>query len=639
MRAFILSLLALLVGSMLNSAALAQPCCGAFAGVWSLAPPTAGDWNNAANWNPAGVPNVATQDAAIINNAGIAQLNAPAAANIGSLVLGQGQAANQSGTLEILSGGSLTAVDDPTFPADGSIRVGQNIGQGFLEGTSTPNANNGTGTLRVLPGGTLTSVSLSLGGGANSQIVLGSTNPGAATVNTGRTVIGRTLRVIGPNVNFTSSGTGAAINFESTGILIPEITGATHSVLKSTGSVFLAGTLQTDFNGVTPTLGQSWNIIDAPAINRSFTNVLPDAAVPLGTAQRMAVRIVPGGMNGQLAQLFVQQLPVLTVNRDTGAVSMTNPGSLGLPIDGYSLQSARGGLSVANWQSFEDNPGVAGTGWFEANPTANQIGELRSGGTSTLGASGSWALGNVWQPPPPTQFGQSVEDLVFLYDDPVTQATVNGVINYTGIGVINNLVLYADPATGNVKMRNTSPFNVQIDGYTISSAAGSLNSNPALWTSLQDQPGVAPNWFEGDLTDNRVSEVMSMGTTTLTGNGVTTFDLGGLFKTTSAQDLVFQFLLAGNSQPNTGVVRYEPAPGTGGIPGDYNNDNKVDAADYVVWRKTSGSQGGYDTWRMNFGRTSGSGSGSALSGGAVPEPSALLLLAGGLLALAITRRL
>ena len=41
-------------------------------------------------------------------------------------------------------------------------------------------------------------------------------------------------------------------------------------------------------------------------------------------------------------------------------------------------------------------------------------------------------------------------------------------------------------------MRNTSPFNVQIDGYTITSASGSLNSNPALWTSLQDQPGVAP---------------------------------------------------------------------------------------------------------------------------------------------------
>ena len=62
---------------------------------------------------------------------------------LGSVVLGQGHAANETGTLEILSGGSLTVVDDgPQFPADGSVRVGQNVGQGFNAGTATPNANN-----------------------------------------------------------------------------------------------------------------------------------------------------------------------------------------------------------------------------------------------------------------------------------------------------------------------------------------------------------------------------------------------------------------------------------------------------------------------------------------------------------------
>jgi hypothetical protein len=65
-------------------------------------------------------------------------------------------------------------------------------------------------------------------------------------------------------------------------------------------------------------------------------------------------------------------------------------------------------------------------------------------------------------------------------------------------------------------------------------------------------------------------------------------------------------------------------------------DGKVDAADYVVWRKTIGTQAGYDTWRTNFGRTGGSGSGSSLS--AVPEPASLLLLAGGLFALVMARR-
>ena len=39
------------------------------------------------------------------------------------------------------------------------------------------------------------------------------------------------------------------------------------------------------------------------------------------------------------------------------------------------------------------------------------------------------------------------------------------------------------------------------------------------------------------------------------------------------------------------------------VSGDYNHDSKVDAADYVVWRKSDGSQSGYDTWRANFGAT------------------------------------
>ena len=40
-----------------------------------------------------------------------------------------------------------------------------------------------------------------------------------------------------------------------------------------------------------------------------------------------------------------------------------------------------------------------------------------------------------------------------------------------------------------------------------------------------------------------------------------------------------------------------------GFPGDYNDDGRVDAADYVVWRKTDGTQSGLHTLASQFRRT------------------------------------
>jgi hypothetical protein len=60
------------------------------------------------------------------------------------------------------------------------------------------------------------------------------------------------------------------------------------------------------------------------------------------------------------------------------------------------------------------------------------------------------------------------------------------------------------------------------------------------------------------------------------------------------------------------------------VPGDFNGDGTVDAADYVVWRKGTATQEDYALWRMNFGLTSqppGASLGSAL----VPEPTSFAI--------------
>jgi hypothetical protein len=65
------------------------------------------------------------------------------------------------------------------------------------------------------------------------------------------------------------------------------------------------------------------------------------------------------------------------------------------------------------------------------------------------------------------------------------------------------------------------------------------------------------------------------------------------------------------------------------LPGDYDQNDAVDAADYVVWRKNDGSPGGYGMWRNNFGRSTANGAqfhASGLAISSVPEPGALLLL-------------
>lgn len=90
-----------------------------------------------------------------------------------------------------------------------------------------------------------------------------------------------------------------------------------------------------------------------------------------------------------------------------------------------------------------------------------------------------------------------------------------------------------------------------------------------------------------------------------------------------------------------------------GVPGDYNSNGVVDAADYVRWRDRNGTTftlpnevsgvtpglvtvEDYNAWRARFGRTSGAGA-VAFATSAVPEPAAGILISSIVLLAALRR--
>src|SRR5206468_542115 len=68
----------------------------------------------------------------------------------------------------------------------------------------------------------------------------------------------------------------------------------------------------------------------------------------------------------------------------------------------------------------------------------------------------------------------------------------------------------------------------------------------------------------------------------------------------------------------------DATPAFVGLDGDFNLDARVDAADYVMWRRGYASPADYQLWRANFGSSaSGAAAGQASRDSAgMPEPGA-----------------
>ena len=333
------------------------------------------------------------------------------------------------------------------------------------------------------------------------------------------------------------------------------------------------------------------------------------------------IEVLEWDSNAFFADLTAPKLR-LVVDRGAGVVSIRNGTGESFAIDGYSISSASGALNPSGWQSLADQ---ATPGWEEANVNATRLNELNPFNSKTFDDATVANLGQAFTLNA-ASIGQAIQgsDLKFEYTT-ANGDVRNGLVEYVGY---NNIVMFVNPLTGEATVRNMSNFNVAIDGYTITSAAGSLEPGSGDWLSLDDQNLNGGQWFEANATATRLSELLMTGVMTL--NTGDAFSLGALYDPQILGDLGFQFLLAGDATPLLGEVVYQ-------IPGDFDRNNVVNAADLAVWRSafgvsTEGDANGdrvsdgadFLAWQRNLGASWTPA--TTVAQATVPEPASVSLL-------------
>ncbi len=561
------------------------------------------DWNVANNWSAAGVPQaVPFEEEAVIEN-GDTVFIANAVPDAAGIILAR--TAATTGRLEVRAGGSINAIDSTGTPV-GAVQVGV----------------AGVGRLDVLPGGSLTGQSLTVS--PLSTLNVGGTGAASTLTVTGAMALNGVSRVIGS----TSAVTAGSVSFGGASTHTAELRAATHSPIRTGGAATLDGAFKAALGpGFTPTVGTTWNLVDAAGISGNFSSV-DLSAFTLGPGQAVRLARATGGTNGQLLQLQYRNVLTLNVDWTTRAVSISSPSGQSIAIDSYSILSTSGALSVAQWNSLQDQ---GTSGWAESTPTTTALNELNFnvGGSLNI-TSVPRALGTPFLPiigP----LGQSPEDLVFEYSGPNNEI-VQGIVNYTGNRILNNLLLTIDPATGQGQLKNSTTNPLSFDGYSIFSNSAVLRPANGNWSSLADQ-GLSP-WQESTPTTGALSELRTSGYTTLAPGA--SFNLGGLFTPGGTRDVQLEFSMQGDplNQFRIGTVIYGSIANA-----DFNGNGRVDGNDLLTWQRGLGissgatlgqgdanSDGRVDgadlaIWRSQF----GTGGSAVATAAPVPEPATAIL--------------
>ncbi|HVU87565.1 MAG TPA: dockerin type I domain-containing protein [Pirellulales bacterium] len=343
-----------------------------------------------------------------------------------------------------------------------------------------------------------------------------------------------------------------------------------------------------------------------------------------------------------LGEVRAQNL-TLTVDPYSGAASITNPAGAPVNLDGYQITSASGQLSTTGWNSLTHR-GL--TGWQTIAPTtANALSELNLTSYTAVPASGSVTLGDPFK-------ANGTEDVHWGYSSPTgtnTETSVNpapvvyaGGLQVQAITVVSST--NAVQATHLILLNQETSPSFNVDAYVIQSAGGALN--PANFTGYASRN--TPGWQSVAPSANALSELNLTSSSTLAPHQ--DLILGSAFTAGGPQDLSLQFHLTGTSTAAlNGTVVYQTM-----LAGDANGDGIVNSQDIALissnWLASNSLPGDVNfdgivnsqdialissNWLQS--RSPGSGMASGAQSAPVPEPSSLILLAGGLSTVGLLR--
>ncbi len=461
------------------------------------------------------------------------------------------------------------------------------------------------------------------------------------------------------NWNVNSAGTGGAVLWtngnDNTAVFSSGTTGTSAFTVTVSGTVDVN---QLHFQEG-PTSGSGITFTDG-TINITGTGSSIRAGLG-GTATRVTINSRLSGANtlrfnafdGVTGNLFILGN---TSNNFSGALRIGAVGSTGDAVGSLTVRlSASGVIPDTSGVTFDnggtlDLNGNNETVAFIGPAVGGQLGAISlGGGTLTLESPGGQNFAGV------------ISEAGSLALNSGTQV-LSGANTYSGGTTINGGTLLAN---------NTSGSGTGSGSVTVAAGA-TLGGTGSISGDVTNNGTLAPGASVGALATGNVTmgaashlaiELLGATADLLAITGDLDLSAAGEFLDVTGAGTGSSWIIATYTGSLTGIfdnitAGYSVDYGTGtnslvtlnlippGTPGDYNNDGKVDAADYILWRNggplqndsTPGVQDGdYDVWTANFGNPPGNGSGSSV--GAVPEPSTIALVGLGMIgAIGFVRR-